>query len=303
MNISRTPTFGIAAALAAAFALTVAAPPADAGLFDKVRDAFKNAGGKIKEGFDKVGKGFKDAGGKIKEGFDQVGKKIKEAGGKVASFFGKIKDKILDKIKAFGGKLLDGVKGLFSKAVSKILDAAVDFVTFKISDIKEVYGPDGKPSRSKIREIIIRRVLSTYLLPTLVDKTVALIGTAYDAIKPALDAAVSAIVTAAGSIPVGGGIIAGVIHMAYSVGTSLLRSEALRAVAKWVAEKVFRALETMALNYLLKKVVAPGAEKGLEWLAKVFPAFGKKLDEALAGFYDFFEKWVKPPAGATAAQK
>lgn len=302
-KISAGLTMGVAAALAASFALTLVAPPAEAGPFDKLRNAFKKAGDKIKDGFDKVGKGFKDAGGKIKEGFETIGAKVKAAGKKVAGFFAKIKDKILAKIKAFGGKILDGIKGLFATAMGKILDSAVEFVTFKMSDVKEVFGPDGKPSRSKIREIIIRRVLSLYLLPVLVDKTVVLLGKAYDAIKPALDAAVSAIVTSAGSIPVAGGVIAGAIHVAYSVGTSLLRSEALKAVGKWVAEKVFRALETMALNYLVKKVVAPKAEKGLEWLAAKFPAFGKKIDQALAGFYDFFEKWVKPPVAATAATK
>jgi hypothetical protein len=286
----------LAYALAFGLALSLAAPtPADAAPFDKLKERFQKAGEKIKAGFEKAGVKFKEAGDKIKEGFVDLGEKFKALGKKIQEFVNKAVKKVREKIDAFGDKVLDELKGLVLAGVSKILEVATNMIGFKISDLEEVM-VNGKVSRSKVREIVLRRIVTQFLTPMLSEKVMGLLETAWNTIKPLVDAAVSGAIGGIGSIPGVGGALAAGLHMAYSLGTTALKRVATNKVAKWVVEFLVEKLSNVLLDFAAKKAIA-WANTGLDSVRDKWPGIATAMDKVFDGFYTGLEKMLKP-AGA-----
>lgn len=282
--------------------LATAATPASAGLFDKLKDGISKAAEKIKDGFEKAGDKLHETGEKVKEGFKDIGQKIEALTGKAKDFFKSAAEKVKAKIAAFGEKLLAALQGKILGALGGIIELATNLIGFKISDLEEVMGSDGKVDRSKVREIVLRRIVSQYVTPMLAEKAVALLEGAWDLIRPLVDTAVGAVITGLGSIPIAGGLIAGAVQMAYSVGTALLKVGVIKMVGSWVATKLATTVGEVIINFAMKKTIA-WANKGLESLKTKWDPLAKAMDAVVESFYVGLSTHLKHPKAVCTMAK
>lgn len=271
-----------------ALALSVGSPVAHAGFFDffkkaakKVIGGFKKAGGKLGKGFSEMGRGFgkfadlvKKGGNAVKKGFEKFGDLVKNS----VDLARKIKNKIIDKIRSFAGKLFEAVKDRAREFAFKAFETAASSVGFTPDDIKSVVNFDtGEVSKPAVMKVIVKR-LGEYVRPlvkTGIDKLVEL---GLSLVQQSLDTAVSVVLGAVGSIPVAGGAIAGAISFAYSAGIKILKAVAGTLISK----------------LLFDHVVNPLLEKGVDALFKVGGRM-KALMEGLVTRTMAFFKMIKHP--------
>jgi hypothetical protein len=246
----------------------ICSPNCPAGMTDiGVSCAKRSYGRGVGQPLESVKKWFKETGEKIKSGFEEFGRMIKE--------------KILDKMKEFGMRLFDAIKEKVSALVSDVIVSLSAKIGFNESDAQKIVDPrTGMYDRTKLREVVVRKLLVQYLQPIIKDKLLALIDKGLELIQKPLDAAVSAVIGGLGSIPFAGGAIAAVVNVAYSFGM------------KWLREFAATKLTELAMD----KLIAPLINRGVTALYGLGGVVKAAIDKLLESSERFFKGWIRHPS-------
>lgn len=233
----------------------------------------------------------------VKAALKKAVNKVKTTLNKAGQWLKNFKDKVIGKIKAFGDMVVSRAKTFLGKVIGKIVDTFVDTLGFTSANVASVIDPKtGKIKEAEVRRVAVERMLVQYVLPALSEKVAELIQSAIEKVKPMIDSAVSGLIGGLGSIPVVGGAIAGAVHAAYSVGSSILTKLAKNKLAKWIVSFLFPKVQSFLLGLALTRGAAPLIGKGIEFLREKSSFLKKALDRLFKRAMDFFKNWVRHPS-------
>ena len=209
---------------------------------------------------------IKAAGNAVVKVVDKGVEAVKKAAGSMLDFARKVKEKVL----SYAEELMTKIKDSIKEKVGTVLGETIAKLGYTLADIKS-WNKGGKINDAAVEKTVLTH-LSELLKPALESLVEKSVGKAFDLIMTVVDPGVATLIGSIGEIPLVGGVIAGGLTLAYSIGRTLLRST--------VIEKV--------TDLVFTKLVGPMIEKGITAVKGWSKTVATQIDGAIKEAKDLF---------------